>query len=72
MAEIRFTIPDDKVETAMKCFVADQPIPTDIDGKPKYTPAQWWKQWVILRTKQAIQKGKNKLEVVTVDKDIIS
>jgi len=71
MAEVKFTIPDDKVETAMKCFVADQPIPTDIDGKPKYTSAQWWREWVIKNTKQAIQRGKNKLEVQAIDENII-
>lgn len=71
MAQITFTIPNDKVEMAMAYFVAAKPIPMDIDGEPLYTPAQWYRAWVILRTKQAIQKGKNILDATKIDDDII-
>ncbi len=71
MAQITFTIPNDKIEIAMECFVAAEPIPTNLGGKPKYTPAQWFRAWVILKTKQAIQKGKNKLDATKIDDNII-
>lgn len=72
MAQIIFTIPNDKVEIAMNYFIAAEPIPTGLDGEPIYTPVQWYKAWVVLKTKQAIQKGKNKLEATKIDDDIIT
>ena len=71
MAEVKFIIPDEKVNEFLTYFIADQPIPIDADGKPLYTPAQWWKGWVVKNTKQACQRGKNKSEMVKINDDII-
>jgi len=72
MAKITFNFKDEGLEQNLAFFVAAEPIPTEFDGEPKYTPAQWWRAWVIMRTKQAIQKGKNKLETTQIDDDIIT
>lgn len=71
MAKRTFTFKDEGLEQNLADFVTDQPIPTGVDGKPKYTPAQWWKAWVLKNTKQAIQKGKNKRLAQLIDNDII-
>lgn len=72
MAQITFNFKDDGLEQNLAYFIKAEPIPIDFDGKPKYTPAQWWKVWVIMKTKQAIQKGKDKIESTKIDEDVIT
>ena len=71
MAQIIFNFKDEGLEQNLADFVKAEPIPIDVNGELEYTPAQWWKVWVIKNTKQAIQRGKNIREAIDIDKDII-
>ena len=71
MAQVTFTFKEEGLEENLAAFVADQPIPSNEEGS-LYTPAQWWKVWVIMRTKQAIKRGKKKLADIQIDEDVIT
>lgn len=71
VAKVTFTLKNDNLDQYLGWFVAAEPIPMNIEG-PQMTPAQWWKAWVIKNTKQAILKGKKKLETTTIDEDVIT
>jgi hypothetical protein len=70
MAKITLTIADEKVDEFLTAFVADQPVPVEIDGEP-LTPAQWYKRWLKLKSLQAYKRGRAKLTPVQVDEEII-
>lgn len=72
MAQQTFNFKDEGLEENLIFFIADQPIPIGIGDKPALTPGQWWRRWVIKNTKQAIQRGKNKLSIINIDEDIIT
>jgi hypothetical protein len=71
MAKVTFNLKDENLAENLGYFVADQPIPTVMEGE-QVTPAQWWKEWVIKNTKQAIRRGKKKLTQVQIDEDVIT
>lgn len=46
MAEIKFTIPDDKVQNFIKMVSERHPCPKNPDtGEPTFTPSQWAKEY---------------------------
>lgn len=71
MAEVTFNFKDDGLQQRLAWFIEAEPVPTDFNGTPLYTPAQWWKAWVIKNTRRAMQKGKQRLEETVIDEDAI-
>lgn len=69
MAQITLSIPDEKVDEFLECFVEAEPMPV---LEEKITPAQWFRAWLRMKAFQAYQKGKKKLATVEIDEDIIT
>lgn len=46
MAEITFTIPNDKLSRVVTAIKGLHPIPNNQDGTPQYTDNEWAKEYV--------------------------
>jgi len=72
MAEITYTIPDEKLDEFKECFLLAEPKPTEIDGEPISDNA-WIKKWGRMKFMQAYIKGKliKAKQSMEIDKEII-
>lgn len=72
MAEIKYTIPDDKIDEFKECFLLAEPKPISPVGEVISDNA-WIKKWGRMKFMQAYHKGK-KLKVaqsIQIDEDMI-
>ena len=66
-AEIKFTIPDEKLPTIVSAYETMYPIPLDEDGDPEFTPAQWAKEMIRRYIRQTVYNYQRKLAVENID-----
>jgi len=73
MAEIKFTIPDEKLDRVINAIVGKHPIP-EVDGVPEYTKTQWAKEYIrrlLVRTVYSYERD-NAASAINQEDDLIS
>ena len=70
MAEITFTVRNDLAERILDGFKGHYSIPTDPEGIPLYTDAQWFKKCIINHVRYVVLKHERNLLVRAAQQDI--
>ena len=73
MAQIIYTISDEKLAEFKAGFLKINPVPLDEEGEPTMTEAEWIKEWGKLHFIKAYQDGKKKIsrEAAEIEEDLI-
>ena len=74
MAQLTFTIPDDKVAQLLEEFIADVSITVDADGLPIMSEVNWVKKDIISHVMTRCRRGRAKLlmQIEEQEPDLIS
>ena len=76
MAEVKLTIPDDKVQRVIAALTGLYPIPTDKEGEPLFSPVAWSKEalrrWLIGSVQRWETKVARDAVIVPAEDELVS